>query len=187
MALFDFDKAVRWARLDRQVSLPRRDDSELPFLSSAGPGQGLLLDTCVYIDQLQGKLPAVVDDLLDARLVHHSTIAIAELMHPVGRLDPSDVRTPEVIENIGNAIKLMRPHRLFEPDADIIGRAAILGGILSRTQGYQNDDRLRSLNDCILFLQTSKLGLTALSRNVRDFDILLQLFPAGRVLFYRQK
>lgn len=132
-------------------------------------------------------MPAVVDDLLDVRPAHHSMIGIAELMHPVGRLDPTDVRTAEAIENIGKVIKLMRPHRLFEPDADIVGRAAILGGILSRTQSYQKDDRLRSINDCILFLQALKLGLTVLSRNVRDFDILLQLIPAGRVLFYRQE
>jgi predicted nucleic acid-binding protein len=187
LAEFDFDKAVRWARLDRKLSLSRRKDSELPFLASAAPGSGILLDTCVYIDQIQGKLPILVDDLIDVRLVNHSTIAIAELMHSVGRLDPSDPRTSETIENIGCSIKVMQPYRLFEPDADITGRSAILGGILSRTQSYQNDDRLRAINDCSLFLQAGKLGLTILSRNVRDFDILLQLFPAGRVLFYRQK
>jgi hypothetical protein len=124
LAAFDFDRAIRWAKLDRAVSLSRRRDSELPFLSSAGPGQSLLLDTCVYIDQIQGKLLAVVDDLIGARPANHSTIAIAEMMHSVGRLDPIDYRTPEAVQNIGRAVKLMRPHRLFEPDADRIGRAA---------------------------------------------------------------
>ncbi|PYE89519.1 hypothetical protein C7477_10326 [Phyllobacterium leguminum] len=108
-------------------------------------------------------------------------------MHSVGRLDPLDPRTPRAIEPIGAAIKLMHPHRLFAPDADIIGRAAILGGILSRLQVYQKDDRLRAINDCVLFLQAWKLGFTVLTRNTRDFDFLLQLFPTGRVLFYRQE
>lgn len=156
----------------------------MPLLLHAGPGASLLLDTSVYIDRLQGKLPTVVKELIEIRLVNHSTIALAEMMHSVGRLDPLDPRTPETIETIGHAIKLMHTHRLFEPDADIIGRAAILGGILSRVQGYQKDDRLRAVNDCILFLQAAKLGLTILSRNIRDFDFLLQLFPTGRVLFY---
>jgi predicted nucleic acid-binding protein len=187
LAAFDFDRAVRWAKLDRHVSLSRRRDTELPFLSSAGPGPSLLFDTCVYIDQIQGKVPVVVDDLIEARLANHSTIAIVEMMHAVGRLDPTDSRTPDAVENIGRAIKLMRPHRLFEPDADIIGRAAILGGILSRVQAHHKDDRLRAINDCILFLQATKLGFTVLSRNIKDFDFLLQLIPTGRVLFYRQK
>lgn len=185
MTGFDYDRAVRWARLGRTLALSRRHDSDLPFLVSAAPGPGILLDTCVYIDQLQGKLPTVVDDLIDVRLAHHSTVGIAELMHCVGSLDPTDARTHDAVQGIGKVIKLMRPHRLFEPDADIIGRAAILGGILSRSQGYQKDNRLRAINDCVLFLQAGKLGLTVLSRNIRDFDFLLQLIPTGRVLFYR--
>lgn len=122
---------------------------------------------------------------MEIRLLNHSAIAVSEMMHTVGRLDPADPRTPEAIELIGRAIKLMHPHRMFAPDTDIIGRAAILGGILSRMQGYQKDDRLRAVNDCILFLQAAKLGFTVLSRNVKDFDFLLQLVPAGRILFYR--
>lgn len=185
MAAFDFDRAVRWARLDRPAPL-RRDDSELPFLTAATAGQGLLLDTCVYIDQLQGNLPDVVDDLLNMRLAHHSSVGMAELLHPVGRLDPSDPRTATAIDGIGSVIKLMRPHRIFEPDADIAGRAVVLAGLLSRLRSYRDSERLRAVNDCILFLQAAKLGLTLLSRNIRHFDSLLQLIPSGRVLFYRR-
>jgi len=38
-----------------------------------------------------------------------------------------------------------------------------------------------------LFLQAQKLGFTVLTANIVDFDILLQLLPAGRVLLYRRK
>ena len=41
--------------------------------------------------------------------------------------------------------------------------------------------------DCVLFLQARKLGLAVLTANVRDYDILLQLVPEGRALFYRRK
>lgn len=49
------------------------------------------------------------------------------------------------------------------------------------------DGKLRALQDCVLFLQAQKLGLVVLTANVGDYDILLQLIPTGRVLFYRLK
>ena len=39
----------------------------------------------------------------------------------------------------------------------------------------------------MLFLQARKLGLVVLTANVGDYDVLLQLNPAGRVLFYRRR
>jgi hypothetical protein len=185
---FDFDAARRWARLDPRKTLARRGDEELPFVNAGlMAGQGLLLDTCVYIDQMQDRSPQVLDELIAQRQVNHSTVAIQELMHTVGVLVPSDARTAGVIAEIGKQIKSMPPHRIFVPDAEILGRAALLSGILCRLQGYEQDGKLRALQDCVLFLLAQKLGLVVLTANVRDYDILLQLIPAGRALFYRQK
>jgi phage I-like protein len=44
---------------------------------------------------------------------------------------------------------------------------------------------LKALQDCVLFLQAQKLGFAVLTANVAEFDLLLQLVPTGRVLFYR--
>lgn len=188
MAKIDFDEARRWARFDPQKSLARRPDDELPFVNSAVKGgQELLLDTRVYIDQMQDRSPQELDVLIAQRLVNHSTVAIQELMHTVGVLNPSDSRTAGVVAEIGKLIKAMPPHRIFEPDTDVLGRAALLSGILCRLQGYQNDRRHRALQDCVLFLQAQKLGFVVLTANVAGYDILLQLIPAGRVLFYRKK
>jgi predicted nucleic acid-binding protein len=187
VAGFDFDAAVRWARLDPRRTLARRADAELPFASDedvAGPA--LLLDTCVYVDKLQGRSPGVVESLTATRLVNHSTIAIQELMHTIGVLDPRDPRTRVATSTIRGLIRSMRPHRIFTPDADILGRAALLCGILCRLQGHSADHKLRALHDCVLLLQAEKLGLTLLSANVADFDILLQLLRSARVLFYRR-
>jgi hypothetical protein len=68
----------------------------------------------------------------------------------------------------------------------MLGRAALLSGVLCRLQGYEKDGKLRALHDCVLFLQAQKLGLVALTANVGDFDILLQLLPTGRTLLYRR-
>jgi hypothetical protein len=188
VAEFDFDTARRWARFDPQTTLARRRDDELPFVSEGlTAGQGLLLDTCVYIDQMQDRSPEMLDDLIAQRQVNHSTVAIQELMHTVGVLDPSDTRTSFAIDVIGNQIKAMPSHRIFTPDADVLGRAAMLSGILCRLQGYDKSGKLRALQDCVLFLQAQKLGLVVLTANLSDYDILLQLIPNGRVLFYRTK
>ena len=188
MAEFDFDAARRWARFDPENTLARRSDDELPFVSaSLIAGQGLLLDTCVYIDQMQGRAPQVLDDLVTQRQVNHSTVAIQELMHTVGVLNPSDSRTAAVIAEIGKQIKAMPPHRIFAPDMEVLARAALLSGILCRLQGYGKDGKLRALQDCVMFLQAQKLGLVVLTANVGDYDILLQLIPTGRALLYRRK
>ena len=185
---FDFDAARRWARFDPKRTLARRDDDRLPFVDpSRIGGQGLLLDACVYIDQMQDRSPPVLDDLIAHRQVNHSTVAIQELMHTVGVLNPADARTARVIAEIGKQIRAMPPHRVFAPDIEVLGRGALLSGILCRLQGCEKDGRLRALHDCVLFLQAQKLGLAALTANVGDYDILLQLVPTGRALFYRRK
>jgi hypothetical protein len=188
MAEFDFDAARRWARFDPQKTLARRGDNQLPFVhANLIGGQGLFLDTCVYIDQMQDRSPQMLDDLIAQRQVNHSTVAIQELMYTVGVLHPSDARSAGVVAEIGKQIKAMPPHRIFVPDIEVLGRAALLSGILCRLRGYDKDAKLRALQDCVLFLQAQKLGLMVLTANVGDYDILLQLLPSGRALFYRRK
>lgn len=188
MAGFDFDAALRWARFDPRKTLARRKEDELPFISEDRiGGQALLLDTCVYIDQMQGRTPELVEALIAARQAHHSTVAIQELMHTIGVLDPEDGRSSAVVDVIRTLVLSMPAHRTFVPDADVLGRGALLSGMLCRLQSYANDRKLRALHDCVLFLQAQKQGFTVLTANIADFDILLQLLPAGRVLFYRRK
>ena len=187
MAGFDVVAARRWAaRLDPRRTLARRPGAALPFASDdALVGQALLLDTCVYIDQMQGRAPRLVEHLVDTRQVNHSTVAIQELMHTVGVLDPADQRTLAAVEAVRGQIEAMPEHRIFAPDAEVLGRAALLAGILARLQGYARDARLKALQDCVLFLQAQKLGVTVLTANAAEFALLLQLVPTGRVLFYR--
>jgi predicted nucleic acid-binding protein len=187
VAEFDFEAACRWARSGPKRTLARRRDGDLPFVAADRiGGQGLLLDTCVYIDQMQGRSPALLEALIAQRQVNHSTVAIQELMHTVGVLSPVDKRTARVTAEIGKQIKAMPSHRIFTPDIEVLGRAALLSGILCRLQGYGNDLKLRALWDSVLFLQARKLGLVVLTTNIADYDILLQLVPAGRALFYRR-
>jgi len=61
----------------------------------------------------------------------------------------------------------------------------VLSGILARAQGYGKDQRRRVLNDALLFATARKHGCAVLTRNVVGFDLLEQLNPSGRVLFYK--
>jgi hypothetical protein len=142
--------------------------------------------TRASIDGLQGRIPEAVADVLDLRLINHSTVAIQELMHTIGVLDPEHRGTKTAIRQISDTINGMHPHRVFAPGPDILGKAALLSGILCRLQGYRNDSRFRALQDWVLFRQAQKLGFSILKANAADFDYLLQLIPAGRVIFYRQ-
>lgn len=63
--------------------------------------------------------------------------------------------------------------------------SGVLSGMLARTQGYGPEQRRRGLNDALLFATARKYGCAVLSRNVRDFDLLQQLDPSGRVIFYK--
>ncbi|HTW72183.1 MAG TPA: hypothetical protein VME47_20040 [Acetobacteraceae bacterium] len=186
MVEFDFDSAIRWARFDPRRTLARRKDGCLPFATQDRiGGQAILLDTCVYIDQLQGRAPAIVPAIIQARQTNHSSVALQELMHTVGVLDPGDARSRAAIAAIRGLVRSMPPHRTFSPDVDVLGRAALLSGMVCRLQGYSHDRKLSALHDCVLFLQAHKLGVAVLTANVADFDILHQLMPAGRVLYYR--
>jgi predicted nucleic acid-binding protein len=186
VAEFDFDGAVRWARLEPRRAPVRRADGDLPFATEDQiGGQALLLDTCVYIDRVQGRASAIVPALINARQTNHSSVAVQELMHTVGVLDPRDARSAAATAVIRDLVRSMPQHRTFSPDLDVLGRAALLSGVLCRLQRYSGDHKLRALHDCVLFLQALKLGFAVLTANVADFDILLQLMPAGRVLLYR--
>jgi hypothetical protein len=134
-------------------TLARRQDSDLPFLREDRiGGQALLLDTCVYIDLMQGRTPDLLDALIATRQANHSSVAAQELMHTVGVLDPNDDRSPTVIDPIRTIVLSMPTHRTFVPDADVVGRAALLSGIICRLQS-QPAIASSALLDCVLFLQ----------------------------------
>jgi len=186
-----FDVAASIRRLKpqkRTESLSRRDDAELLFAEQVDVvGPPILLDTTVYIDVLQGRLPEAVAGLLRVRQINHSSVAVAELSHLLGRLDPAHPQTGKVCETVEDTIANIPLHRLHAPSIEAMAEAGILTGVYARVQGLQRQDKQPLLNDAQLFLQALVQGCHLLTRNISDMDCLQQLQPAGRVLFYRQK
>ncbi len=168
-------------------TLSRRPDRDLPFVEEAtAAGPPLLLDTCVYIDALEGALPDIVERLLLTRTLVHLPMVLAELSHNFGRLDPRDPRTPAHLDLLAGVIGDIPEHRL-ERDVSpgVLLEAGILSGLLFRLGGVQPGREMAALVDATLFLHALERGFTVLTRNIRDFDFLLRIVPAGRVLLYR--
>lgn len=184
----NFDVAASLRRLKpqrRQSPLSRRADESLDFLSqSPTPGGELLLDTTVYIDFLRDHLPHALDQLLDMRIANHSSVALAELTHLMGRLDPRDVRTAETLGRLTETIENIPAHRLTTPSMAAWGEAGMLAGVIARLNDRRAEQSL--LNDALLLLHSLETGRTLVTRNIADFDLLQQLMPQAQVLFYRR-
>jgi predicted nucleic acid-binding protein len=172
------------SRLDLATLVPRERD-RLAFVGDALPaGDPLLFDTGVYIHQLKGKAPLSLDGLVQRRIVNHSVVAVQEMLHAVGVLDPAHAETKRNVEAIVEVLDSIPSHRLHTPTQDAMLEAAVHAGILCRRQGYAKDRRMKALHDCVLYFQALQLGCTLLTANVVDFDFLQQVRPEGRVLFY---
>jgi len=183
----EFEASLRRFKPEkRNKPLQRRPDSALDFIESiaARPAK-LLYDTTVYIDILQDRFPKEGDLMLRAVDAWHSPVTEAELAAACGLLDPGHSQTRKVIAEIAALIDRRPVRRTVMPDQNVWREAGILSGILARLQGYEKNQRRRTLNDALLHLSARRAGCTVLTRNVADFDFLQQLDPAGRVLFYR--
>lgn len=185
MALISKTTEKLCSRLNLTRLVPR-DRDKLAFVEDAlSAGDQLLLDTGVYIHQLKGKTPTSLDDLVKLRLVNHSVVAVQEMLHTIGVLDPADQRTKSIVAAIMEVLDGIPSHRLLTPTQDVMVEAAIHAGILCRRQGYAKHRRMKALHDCMLFFQARHLGCTLLTANVVDFDFLQQVRPEGRILFYK--
>jgi predicted nucleic acid-binding protein len=181
-----FDRAGSLRRIKPQRKsgpLARRPDIALPWVGAPGPGAELLLDTCVYLDVLQGKTPFQVDDLLRLRIVNHSTVALTELTHLFGRLDPGHPSTRKTLSAVGQVIDDIPAHRLTPPSTRTSGEAGMLAGMTARLGGRPAGLGLQ--NDALLFLQAREMGCAIVTANVADFDLFDQLLPGSGLLLYR--
>jgi len=89
------DRILRQCRsaLD-QGALPLRAKVDLDLFEEAEiPGERVLPDTCVFIDQLQGRLPETVEARVLARTIVHSPIILGELSFLIGNLNQAHPNT----------------------------------------------------------------------------------------------
>ena len=181
----EFRRILRQLKIgERRTPLRARERSELPWVAKASTIPRLLLDTTVYIDELQGKLPEDVELVIRSTGLWHSTVTESELSALAGLLDPRHPDTQPALEQVLASIKQRPIHRIVNPDREVWRDAGVVAGLLARLQRYRKSEQRRVLNDALILLSAAKSGLTVLTRNVSDFDLLTQLIPHGRAIFY---
>lgn len=182
----EFQATLRRLKPEKhQHPLTHRGEPELDFLGSGSRPAKLLYDTTVYVDILQNRFPIDGELMLRATEAWHSPVTESELAAACGLLDPVHPGTRQIVAQVAAIIERRPPYRTITPDSEIRREAGILSGTLARLQGIGKDQRRRILNDALLFTSARKYGCTVLTRNVGDFDLLQQLDPTGRVLFYK--
>ena len=181
-----FQRSLRRLKPEKhQKALRYRDRSQLRFLSTLKPPfPKLLLDTTVYIDTLQGRLPDYAEVALRTASLWHSPVTEAELAAVAGLLDPTHPKTQGVIARVAASINLRPAHRILAPDRDTWREAGMLAGLLGRLQSSGKNERRKALNDALIFLTAAKNGCAVLTRNFSEFDLLMQLDAEGQAIFY---
>jgi predicted nucleic acid-binding protein len=184
---FDLRRSLRRIKPHKFTTpLGRRPWGSLSSVVDApSSGADLLLDACVYIDVLRGDTPTEVDTLLQLRTVNHLSVCIAELTHAFGRLDPRHPSTATTLRLLNQTIDDIPAHRLATPSENVVIEAGILAGLLFRLGGFAPGREQAALIDTMLYLHAAARGQIVLTRNVSDFDLINQIVPEGRVLFYQ--
>jgi len=169
----------------RLAQLMPRDRSRLVFFGAINHSHPqFLLDTTAYIDEMQGRFPSASESVFRSQVLWHSTVAEAEVAVLLGRLDPRHPDTPQARSRLIALLEKLPSHRILNPDARVWREAGILAGTLARLQHYGKSESRRVLNDALIYLSAAYNGLAVLTRNMMDFDFLLQLAPLGKVVFY---
>lgn len=183
----DIDRILRRCRTARgQTALPLRDIADLDlFEDTEVVGERVLLDTCVVIDQLQGRLPEEIEARILARTIVHSPIVLGEMSFLIGCLDVQHPDTVAAVNKITFLLDEIPDHRIMPLIPEDMVRGNIFAGNMSRVLRYPKEARRKAQNDAILAAQASRLGCLLVTRNVADFDRLAQLEPKLRVAFYQ--
>jgi hypothetical protein len=183
------------------ATLRYRPDTAPPFDPAAAPVLPLLLDTTFYLHRSTGMVPRGIRALIASRqhMVHNCGVVCAELAISIGLLDPTDPRTAATIGTIHAHLDHMARDRTVAPSASAWTDAAILAGVLARSQGLatpkwtltpdqvccQQGRRRELLLDALIYLTAAEQELLLVSANVCHMDLLLQLYPTQTVLLYR--
>ena len=78
------------------------------------------------------------------------------------------------------------PHWIDKNVSDgVVLEAGTLSGLVYRLRGFQPRQETVALVDAVPYLQALEKGCVVLTGNLRDFDFMQQILPAGWVLFYR--
>ncbi len=164
---------------------PRPIEQLIAAASVAGAARlALVPDTNVYIRNMSGTLPADVEVLLDHALQWHCSVCVAEITAGIAQYDPAASNWRRVRRQYGILLGAIPDTRLLVPDAETWHHAGLISGTLTRTQGFQPQQRKECLNDALIYLTAAKRGLPVVTANRVEFDLIQQIAPGGTFLHF---
>jgi predicted nucleic acid-binding protein len=168
------------------ATLAYRPRSALPFDASAVPPERpLSLDTTVYVDALRPRgLPPAIAALVATNPIVHSAVACAEIAVSIGHLDPAHPGTARTRAALEDLLERIDRGTVHAPDPEVWVEAALLAGILARTQGLAKPARRDLLFDALILLAAAEAGCVLVSRNIRHMDLLTRLRPDAAIILY---
>jgi predicted nucleic acid-binding protein len=141
-------------------------------------------DTNVYIMAAEGTLPVAAASLTERALLFHCSVCLGELATGVANADPLGPTWLAIRDHYAALIDAVPESRLLVPDGQTWLEAGVIAGALARTQGFQKHQRKECLNDALIYLSAAKAGLPVLTANRDEFDIIQQIAPEGRFIFF---
>ena len=144
----------------------------------------LVPDTSVYIHAAAGRLRPAARELAEAALMSHCSVCLGELAVGLANRDVTSPRWPSERHHFEEMFARLQATRVIVPDDGVWADAGIVAGTLARVQKFQASQCKECLNDALIFLSAAKVGLPVLTSNRGEFDLIQQLAPEGRFIFY---
>jgi predicted nucleic acid-binding protein len=184
----DLAARLRRRKPERRLSqVSTRDPADLPNAEAVAaldrPIQ-YVPDTTVYIHAASGRLPPGAREIMRRGLSWHCSVCLGELAAGLGARNPRAPKWPAARDYFAGLFDRIPETRVLTPDAETLIDASLLAGMLARTQGLQRDQRKAMLNDALILMTAARRGLPVMTANRAEFDLLQQLAPEGRFIFY---
>jgi predicted nucleic acid-binding protein len=179
-------EALRRRKPERKTK-PLKPRRRAEWAAAELPPEGrpaLLLDTNVYISAAAGAFPDAAAAVVERALLFHCSVCLGELAIGVANADPTRPGWRAICNHYAALIEAVPESRLIVPDDQTWLDAGVIAGTLGRTQGFQKHQRKKCLNDALIFLSAAKAGLPVLTANRDEFDLIQQLAPEGRFIYF---
>jgi predicted nucleic acid-binding protein len=109
---------------------------------------------------------------------------LGEIAVGVGNADPARITWRAMRNHYAGLFDSIPENRILDPDAQIRLDAGLIAGTLARTQGFQRHQRKERLNDALILLTAARAGISVLTANRDEFDLIQQIAPEVRFVYY---
>jgi hypothetical protein len=182
---FDLDRTIRALKPEKRTApLAYRSAAGLVAASDLATKRPILPDATVYVHAGQGRLPVGIAGMLRQWPLLHCSVALGEIAHGIGRLDPAHTMTPGRRGYLEGVLRQVPQHRIVSPDDDVHVAAGIVTGVLARLLGLPKGGHRLKVNDVLILLTARKFGAALVTANVGDLDVAQQLRPDADVIYY---